>query len=121
MTKTNDQFPRIEWHEVEGNPFNKGFNPLMIHTDGLIEFRQTRHKNADRKAAPKQFYEIRYGRDYVISFIVTKIISRLAFKDYREFNSFMSECWQSYQELNGKSPRKRKQKTANGINADKVT
>jgi hypothetical protein len=88
---------RINWNDVNGNPYSRKLHPLMLFLEGgLVEVRKTHIKGCTRDGSESEYMEVVYTADYVMEYVIRNVISPLAFRDKKSFLEFMERCYDHY-------------------------
>ena len=85
---------QITWKELHGNPFVYGLHPDMLTDDGYKICKSVQVKGVS--LGQKEVCEIRFDRDYCISFVIQNLIIKAKFQNYKQLERFVSECWNAW-------------------------
>ncbi|WP_346291594.1 hypothetical protein [Sphaerothrix gracilis] len=88
---------KVKWYLVLYGYFNRAPSPEMLEDGGLWEEKLC-HIQGDSRFDPKQPRAVNYDRDFVIKWLVNKLLKKLEPANYNELQKLISEAWRVWKD-----------------------
>jgi hypothetical protein len=81
---------KISWQQVPGNRFGRALHKAMLSERGYIKAVRLPTYTGDSQ----EVVDIHYDKEYVIAWLVSKIIRPLVGLSFQEFIDLLKEAWE---------------------------
>ncbi len=89
----------VPWQKIQGNKYIKSLNPSMLKKEGYVS--TMRARVIGKPKSNSDFVTVKFDRNYVLSWLATKVIRPLTNEGLDEVTELFKEAW----ELSGISPQ----------------
>ncbi len=86
-----EEFPTVSWRELRGNKYHRALHPAMLTDNGYSV--TVKAKTLESNIYPTKFVVLKYDRDYVKSWLTTKVIKPLANYGLINTSKLLKESW----------------------------
>lgn len=83
---------QIHWTELRGNKYLKKLEPAMLTTAGCLSLQKIKEIGKKRND-PREWIEVLYDRDYVVSRLAIDVLRPLNLKTPEQLISFVLDAW----------------------------
>lgn len=83
---------RIPWTELPGNKFSKALDSAMYHPEGYIIMQNVRDRGEPKPTA----YQVVYTPDYLVNWMISKVIRPLAPQGIDRLHQLVDQAWNEY-------------------------
>jgi hypothetical protein len=90
------QFDTISWRDLPGNKYTKSLDAAMISEQGYITFGKVRHSSEPKG----KMCNVVYDRDYVIKFLIKRVLFALAVLKKEAVDELIDEAWNELHGIN---------------------
>lgn len=87
-----ETIPTVSWTELQGNKYAKALSPQMLTKNGLPTILKARVIGTQRHGG--DFVTVIFDRDYVVSWLITKVIRVLSNEGLEAILQLVKEAWQ---------------------------
>ena len=87
-----ETIPTVSWTELQGNKYAKALSPQMLTKDGLPTILKARVIGTQRHGG--NFVTVIFDRNYVVSWLITKVIRVFSNEGLDAILELVKEAWQ---------------------------
>lgn len=85
------KYEDISWQDLPGNKFSVSLKPAMPTEQGHIAMQKVRQAYKDAAMC-----KVHYDREYVIEWLMSKLVKPLSIHGKEEVINLVSEAWENY-------------------------
>lgn len=83
--------PVVSWRDICGNKYSKSLDPAMLMAHG---YPLTTKAKVIGKTGSSELITVVYDRDYVINYLITKVIKPLSNYGLQEVTNLLLKAWE---------------------------
>ena len=97
-----NQFETIRWIDLPGNKYTKSLDAAMLSEGGYTFFGKVRHSSEPKGTMRNVIYD----REYVIHFLIKRVLFALAVLPKETIGGLIDEAWQELHGMRNKLEQK---------------
>lgn len=83
--------PVVSWRDIQGNKYAKSLDPAMLLENG---YPVTMKAKTIGKGKSSDLYTIVYDKDYVINYLIVKVVKPLSNYGLQEVTNLLLKAWE---------------------------